>query len=363
MFIESERKGLILIVLVLFTLQSSFQLHGQNVLSIKANLIGNSDKVRYQFMESCDPGVSGEEVVWDFSNAYGKNEDYNLFYSCDSLLRYHILDGTDKNSYILTADTLKQYMQESRLTKIRYFQKKLSMKYPLQYGDSILSPFEGYGLYCGDHIVRVQGNVLLQGDGLGTLILSDKDTLDNVLRVYTLTTTSMAMGVDHAEIDSTKLQQEIEEKYEWYCRGFRYPVYAIVLRTSFTNLEPIGSTRLSYRILPESFSELADTVNDSIRNYDEALREREALEQADIFHYQITNEGSNVNIAYTTDTDANVIILISNPFGVLYKKQHFMVRSGESGIFQLDTTDLRKGQYILYINVKGKVYSKTINIR
>lgn len=76
--------------------------------------------------------------------------------------------------------------------------------------------------------MKVKGKVAIQADGLGKLILSERDTLDNVLRVHTQTTTLMAMDVNYAEIDSIHPKQEIEDKYEWYYKGFRYPVCIVI---------------------------------------------------------------------------------------------------------------------------------------
>lgn len=213
---------------------------GQSVLTEEANAMRDSDLAVFQLMEFCNPGHAGNNETWDFSSVYNRNEDYNIFFTEDSLFCFHKFEGQEKNSYIMKSDVLEQYKFENRLTKIKYFKKKLAMRFPFQYGDSISSKFEGYGKYCGDHLIKIKGQVMIQADGWGKLILSEKDTLDNVLRVYTLTTTAMAMDVDLAELDSTELKQEIEEKYEWYSKGFRYPVYTIIQKTSFTNLEPVG---------------------------------------------------------------------------------------------------------------------------
>lgn len=101
--------------------------------------------------------------------------------------------------------------------------------------------------------MKVKGKVAIQADGLGKLILSERDTLDNVLRVHTQTTTLMAMDVNYAEIDSIHPKQEIEDKYEWYYKGFRYPVCIVIQKSSYDISTPIGSSFLAYRILPEQF--------------------------------------------------------------------------------------------------------------
>lgn len=236
------------------------------------------------------------------------------------------------------------------------------MKYPFQYGDSVTSSFEGYGTYCGNHFVKVKGQVMVQADGFGRLVVSEKDTLDNVLRVYTITVTSMAMDVDVTDIDSTNLKQEIEEKYEWYAKGFRYPVYTTVQKTSFTNMEAVGSTQLAYRLLPEDFSQINDAVNDSIKLLDDR-RKKLMKPRQDIFHYSVKRGESGVDISYTADADADVVILVSSSGGILYRKQCMAVKGGEASEIHISTDGLPKSQYVLYFNVNGKVYSKSINVK
>lgn len=91
--------------------------------------------------------------------------------------------------------------------KITYADKKISMKFPFHVGDSLSSCFDGYGTYCGNHEVIVKGQVIIQAGNYGRLVLSDNDTLNNVLEIRTLTTTAMAMDVSCPVFDATNLKQ------------------------------------------------------------------------------------------------------------------------------------------------------------
>lgn len=345
-------------MLVLFSLQ----LWGQNVLTRKANILGDSAKITYQLIEFSNPGYAGDGEVWDFSTMRDLKKDYNILLKKDSLSLWNKVEGKAIYSYVLQADTLGQVGFENRLTKIQYIKKKLAMRYPLQYGDTVSSLFKGYGKYCGDHFVKVEGQVVVDADGFGKLILSEQDTLDNVLRVQTVTTTAMAMGVDTAKIDTTNLKQEIEEKYEWYAKGFRYPVYTLIQKSSFSNLEFVGSTSLAYRILPENFAVIEDIVNDSIRKSEE-LHKENILAKKDRFHYTLTNRNGGIDIDYTSDDDANIIAMVTSSNGILYRRQNVVARGGEVGKIHVNTAGLFPGQYILYLNVNGKIHSKIISVR
>lgn len=341
----------------------SAQVWAQNIIALKANAMRDNDKITFQTMPFCEPGNWGCNESWDFSCIDALKENYKIQYIKDSLNRIHQYTDSDVKSFVLKDSILVQYKLENRLTKIKYLKKKMAMKYPLVYGDSISSYFEGYGRYCDNYFVKVKGQVLIHADGEGKLILSDRDTLNNVLRVCTITTTSIAMDLDNAEIDTTNIQQEIEEKYEWYCKGFRYPVYAIVQKTSFTNLEQVGGIQYAYRILPDVFENLNDTINDSIQKEDSSNVNQNPQTTQDVFRYNVKTGDREIDISYTADADASVRIIVSNVQGMIFRQQQSTVKGGETGNIYINTNGLLSGLYVLYVNVNGKISTETINIR
>lgn len=336
------------------------QLWAQNVISVEANAMRENDKITYRSMCFSTPGEIGENCLWDFTNVDKLEEKYNIQYTRDgSLNGIHQHIGQGINSFVFKDGYCNQYMHENRLAKIIYFNKKMVMKYPLAYGDSISSNFEGYGQYCGNHLIKVKGQVLIHADGKGNLTLPDGYVLNNVLRVYTVTTTSMGMNADYAETNSTKKQQEIEEKYEWYCEGFRYPVYAIIQKTSFTNLEQVGSTQCAYQLLSEDFDCLNGTDTEGITTNVIPVSQT-AL---DIFQYNVKINDGKINIYYSADTDACVRTIVSDVQGLIYAQQLCTVKGGKTGYIHVSTSGLHSGLYILYINVNGKISSRTISIK
>lgn len=348
-------------ILMIFLFFICLPAWGQTELTTRANLMRGSDTVRYQSADFYVPVLS-EDGIWDLRPIKAYHSDHLVYFSSDSLSYLHKYEDRSRTSYLLDNDTLKQYQYEDRLMKITYADKKISMKFPLHVGDSLSSCFDGYGTYCGNHEVIVKGHVIIQAGNYGRLVLSDNDTLNNVLEIRTLTTTAMAMDVSCPVFDATKLKQEIEEKYEWYCQGFRYPVYTSVQRTSYSNLEPVGCTQLAYRLLPGDISNIQDNYNDSIR-IDKTAKDSQRLTSEEIFHYNVILNNNGINIDYTIDKDAMVLVLLADCRGILYKNSKYSIRGGDAGNISMGTSGLRPGQYILYINVNGRIYSRTINIR
>lgn len=353
-------------LLLAFLLAHGLALEAQNVVTTESNLMRNADSANMQRMEYSWSGDKGKEQFWDFSSVELLSGDYPIEFYSDSLGNFQKLEDRGIYYYLLENNLLKQNSYENRLEKINYDKEKLAMRFPLQYGDSLVSSFSGKGRYCGDHKIKVEGQVLLQADGYGTLVLSERDTLKNALRVYTLTTTSMAIDMDSAIIDPTNLKQEIEEKYEWYVRGYRYPLYETIQRTSYSNLEPVASKSYAYRLLPDDLNISNDQANDSIKNAD-ATRKAEELEQQkaqqDIIHYNVEVNGSNVTLNYTLDADGTVNTLISDVLGMVYKRGSRTTKAGENVSLSFDCSNLKRGNYVLYMNVNGKVYSEKVNLK
>ena len=339
-----------------------FQLSAQNRLTIHTNLMRDSDTVSMQQMEYSQSGDDGENIVWDFSNIDTKDCKHPVIFCSDSTNRISKIEDNSILTYQLFNDTIKQIRAEDRLNKSYYDCPKLTMKYPFQYGDSVSGKFSCHGRYCGNHFFGEKGMTVIHADGYGKLILSDKETLNNVLRVCTVTSRSIAMDMDSTALDTAKLKQEIVEQYDWYARGYRYPLYETVQRTSYSNLTPVASARFAYRILPDSMSISADIVNDSIRQTDSVSEASKKAYEEDVIHYAVSRNGNTLSVDYTLDKDATIVSLISDSMGIIHRKTQRSGKAGEQDSISFDCSGLRRGQYVLYINVNGKVYNEKVNI-
>lgn len=348
--------------IIILACLSCNEAYAQNVLNGSSNMLRNGDCVAMQPLDFSWEGATGEKVVWDFSGIDNLGGSREVELMQDSLGNYHKTENFDMYTYMFSGDSLLLAVKENRLEHIIYNLPKVAMVYPFQYGDSLMANFSGDGSYCGDHQVRVCGQVRVKADGFGSLILSDKDTLDNVLRVYTMTTTSMAVDMDSAKIDPERLKQEIEEKYEWYARGYRYPLYETVLRTSYSNLVPVATKGFAYRLLPDSITLQQDEENDSIRKSDLAGKHEGDSSNDDIIHYQVHKKGCDVTVEYSLDKDAHIIGIVADIMGIVYKTVSQSGKAGDQLAMAFNCQGLRPGQYVIYINVNGKVYNEKISL-
>lgn len=328
-----------------------------------ANLLPDSDVLALQRIPHFSAEGHGEGVVWDFSENIPDKGDTNtrIWLQKDAIGRNVVMSSHDVNYITLRNDTLYVSGNESPLIKTDFRHPLLLIHYPLSYGDSISAPFSGYGVYCGDHPFHEKGVSTVMADAEGSIVLDD-DTISNVLRVYTLKSYSLCMDLDSAALDTAKLKQVIEERYDWYARGYRYPLFTTITSTSYDNMRAIGTRQEAYCMLPDIQGLQHDPYNSEVRRRD-SLDGGHSPAEEDIFHYSTAQTGGQITISYSLDADADITALVSDVMGIAYMRSHIYNVKGGAYTMSMDCSGLRYGQYILYMNVNGKIYSNNITVK
>lgn len=327
------------------------ELHGQTIDSLLKN------RIRY-----FSPGNGGRNKVWDFSKKLNSKEATRVMLVTDTSGVMSVIETGKISYYRTTPDTLILFGSESPLEKREYAVEKITKRFPLEYGDSISEDFRCEGVYCGDHLFREVGTTRIRVDGIGSIVLAEKDTVRNVQRVHSIDSYSICMDLDSAALDTAKLTQVIDERYEWYLPDSHYPIFETTTSTTYLNMEAIGTTKYAYCNLP------ADQVSAYITQEDESTDdEQEGFpdqepHSPDIIHYAIETQGKTINITYDLDENATVTIIVANHLGMLCMSRQWMQAAGPGYSAQIDCNGLRSGIYILYINVNGKVYSEKVTL-
>lgn len=350
------------ILLVVCALMVHVSVFAQNLLNKQTNVI-QADSIVKNSINYFDSGGDGESQLWDFSSICHSKGKYIIVNSNKSPNIISSEESDRINYYLVKDDSLFLCAHESRLQKIRYDSPILEMQYPFAYADSISKPFVGYGVYCGNHHFKESGMITLQGDAYGSIILSEKDTIPNVLKVHTLKSYSLAMDMHPEALDTAKLKQVIEERYQWFARGYRYPIFETITSTSYADLNALGTTYQAYCYLPEDQMSLNDSVNMEIQKRDLEDKVHQDVKEKDIFHYDIQVSGNIINVNYQLDENARVSSIVSSPMGIVYKQKKWNGTAGETSMETIDCSGLIRGQYVLYMNVNGKVYSEKVTIK
>jgi len=322
----------------------------------------SADSLQRSNIRYFSPGKGGKDRVWDFSKKLSSKEPSQVMFMKDSIGVLSVIEPGKISYYHSTPDSLILIGSESPMEKRDYVRKKISKTFPLEYNDSIKKRFRCEGIYCGDHPFREVGTTTVKVDGAGSIVLAENDTVSNVRRVHTIDTYSICMDINVAALDTAKLTQIIDERYEWYLPESQYPIIENVTSTTYLNMDAIGTTKYAFCNLPE------DKVAYYITPLDESATDEqdnsfdEEMAEPDIIHYNIETKGGIVNITYDLDADATIGTIVASHMGMTYRHKEWTQKAGQGYSTQIDCNGLRKGTYILYINVNGKVYSEKVTI-
>lgn len=308
-------------------------------------------------------GQEGENILWDFSEAEDVQKD-SVQYICnrDSLLL--CIETDKKHIFVIHDDSLLLYDTESALYSIHYDKPLLLASYPFAYNDTIQSSFHGTGTYCKTCPIEVNGTFMTVVDGYGTLCLQEGDTLHNVLRLHSIRTAAFHIPDNGNSLLPlpTHAKQEIEERYYWFARGYRYPLYETATNTWYHDQQQISSTSMSFRSDIDNLRQLDDSVNHAIQWQDSILASQQE-EKPDIMKYTLNVNGAHAILRYSLTEPVTLHALLCDASGFVFQRKSASGEPGTEYEMDIDCTGLRRDVYILYLNANGQVYSETISTK
>ncbi|WP_050709760.1 BACON domain-containing protein [Dysgonomonas sp. HGC4] len=237
------------------------------IFNLNDNRLRAGDQLVKRQVEYKDPGQSGANVTWDFSNLVSINDEYTVDYKAPVLIEgTHYIMGDDRleakdvapNSLIIAEEHNTMYYfqlkdnkmitlgHENPVTLLKYTTRLFSDAYTTSYGDKQQAPYYGKGLYSGKSLFTVEGKIEMNADAYGTLILPSGRVLKNVLRIKTVrssTQTNLSINPDYTTYNRSEFTT-----YKWYAKGYRYPIFETIVNIDTdTNAKSI----LSFYFAPE----------------------------------------------------------------------------------------------------------------
>jgi len=220
-----------LIFLTLFSLPLSSQI--LRLISAE-NAFTAGDVIIKQQVEYKDVGTYGRGKIWDFSFLQAINEEYEVNYFYPDSTDFSLICGREPDArfyYRLRNDSLFSVGFENNTSIMRYEKPELKLKFPLNYGDTLRSNFEGRGQYGRRVPMHVKGYTRVIYDADGTLKIPD---FPNGVPAYRTHTRRY-----YTQATRDSLQMKIDT-YSWYVTGTRYPVFEsiqtnVVRFTTFQN--------------------------------------------------------------------------------------------------------------------------------
>ena len=335
--------------------------HAQYCLKTEFNTMISGDVINRELVAYTSAGENGENILWDFSCVDFLDECIQLFYTGNDTILSVIGKG-DINHLCLRNDSVWQTASQTPLQIVSYTEMPLVAVFPFSYGDSIKTQFRGHGKYCDTQYISTFGTTHIQADGYGDMILPQNDTIKNVLRLHSICYSSIGMDADSSALDSVCLKQIIEERYSWYARGYRYPVYEIISTSCYDDAIQVSCIQKAYKYLPNIETLYRDSINHKVIVNDSIIEMDKGQPKNEIIRYDISTNNKLITINYELDTPAHILVIVANITGILNLRKDIQSPAGEYNTINLNCNDFPNGQYILYLNVNGRIYSDKINL-
>lgn len=376
-------KEIALIILMFVCLTIS----GQTI-SQPNNRYRGSDMLEKKQIEVKGFGLNDTKGVWSLQEAEVSKETYDAEYTTEADTLMAVERG-NRTYYSQDRGSVSIIGSENFMQLMSYDMPETWLTFPMQMGDSVCGYFNGSGPYCERFFLRRYGTYKTKADAAGKIVLTQGDTLRNVLRLHTERYVgTIAVPIDtmlckipaftvdsiiqHLAPDTAKVRENV---YRWYAEGYRYPI----LEAKTTSYRDSMLTEEMYYCPPEIQEQLPlDEENKQVRArlVEEELARWQPSPLSpdddhnpqkrgkDGFTYEISQpDGSDVvTIHYDTNHDVRVTALISNGLGYIYRRADQSCPTG-TGQFSLNCTGLRKGQYIIYIHVDGNQYAEKVNVK
>jgi hypothetical protein len=354
-------------------------MQAQHSLLSELNKFRADDVLIKQQVSYKDPGRTGANVLWDFSQLNIVNDEYELAYSAG---RDSVIIGTEhltRYSYVLSNDSLLLWGFRNPTTQMRNKQPEVLLKFPVNYGDSIKNYYYGHGKHGNRLELDDMGTIATSADAYGMMVLPNQDTLKHVLRTHTVKyiakdtkpiseeyqlkdTTLYLISADSIDF---RLANDtvvfVTETFRWYEQGYRYPVFETI-----RSWEQHESKRKRYEFLataffypPQEQYYLQDDANLAVLD---SLQNENFDPWAGLTYNIYPNpvRTQPLNIELYLPQSATVRVQVRNTMGtVLIDKNQGNYPVGICN-FQINLQGLQTNNYILDIWLNEKLISETI---
>lgn len=365
-----------------------------------------NDEVKKQQVEYAAVDSTGQGLVWDLSEVEFTKWEPTATYTAEDSRKGAII-GTERSTryyYESKPEALLLRGFENNLLKVEYDQPEVLLRMPLVYGDRYEGQFHGTSAYCEKVFSRTFGTYSVVVDGTGSMLLPSGDTLRHVSRVHNTKLTSarffpevqrerrLKTVVDSIKFPVDSIRQGIAmdtlvietNTYRWYAAGYRYPVLEVI-STGYKGEKPW--TTETYYCAPEDQEELYDEENEQVRrelasnngngtgaHNGVTAQDGDGSDKTDkngnngngtdnlLQDLNVVVNNNTITVGYTLQQDATVTALVCNTSGVVFRQQSQTGQTGDHCQMNILCDGLRRGQYVLYMNVNGQVTSQVINL-
>lgn len=336
-------------ILVLALSISSFSLNAQININYESHSLQNTGSYTIQETEYVSPGNSGKDVLWDFSEL-----------KCDKTKQYYITEPEDtengklfrdanvsvsegSNTFYFDIDDVSNKFLGLCTDKafIKYNEPIEKIKYPFRFHDKSTTSYSGEGIYYGSVHTDIYGNYSVEADATGIIIMPDKISIPDVIRIKTTDV------INEFSCNNTKF---INTKYLWYAKDIRYPIFVISENISINNEGDTTITKSSY--------------------YNETKLAQKSVETSEIItkisgKNKLTGVYPNpfsehLNIKYDLINTAEVSLEIINANGSLVEELINNKKQKGNQNYEYDANKLAKGTYFVKLTIDERIFLEKV---
>ena len=334
------------ITLIIITWTISISILSQNTFTItkKHHVYQPGDNIIKQQVEFKDPGPSGRNITWDFSSLNTLNYKYPIRYflrSKSDSSRIVVSEHDTRYRYLLQNDTLWLYEYQNKTTKMTFTRPEAQLKFPFNYGDSLISIFDGTGSYCDEVNLTAKGKTTTTVDAIGKLITPSFRTFENVLRVHRIRQYA-EIGIDSALLNL--------ETYSWYANNQRYPVFETFISNIIKNDSILNNFKTSF-YYPTDEHNIQNELTDFRTEAEKVLTEAQLMPNPVV---------STLNISYKLTRPAQIRFSLHNNIGVPVRQTSTQNMPEGFNNTSINMSNLITGAYTLYIFVDDLVMQKVV---
>jgi hypothetical protein len=298
----------IILLLIGFAIVSSLQ--AQTILTFKTHGLTPNEKNPMVLTKYVNPGVEGQNVVWDFSSLEATNTftgNIQEPYTIKSANRFDEANTVleEFGNYFFfnsNSNLLEQYGYSSSngAASIEYSKPFVKMRYPFSFNSSYSGVFEGKYISNDKTIGDILGTYQVNGDGIGTLLLPNGKSFKNSLRIKEVKSYDQTINGNITKIE--------EVTYRWYVNEHRFPILVLInCNYAYGNGQKSSYTKAAYN---------SNVITTNISNVSNAGLTLEAYPNP--YHENVTigihiDEPSNVNIT-VYDLIGKRIALLTNKY-------------------------------------------------
>lgn len=247
-------------LLTFFALAFTFAAFAQPTLTYENHRLlpdANNPMTLCEYME---PGTSGAEKIWDFSQIVAKNEFVGRIISAYNEEEFgdantKLIEFTTSFFFDIDESGIYQvgYASQDNKTQVKYEQPFEKLKFPFTYKDNYATSFSGNYLYNGKSIGDIDGNGVIEADAWGELKLPNETVYTNTVRVKT----EKNYTITYSPTSSTTVEILT---YRWYNDVHRYPLLVLTEYKTFSNSKENISYQAAYNINAVNSSGLNNKV-------------------------------------------------------------------------------------------------------